>query len=208
MQPTESLPRPGTLGVRRKRLGDARGRRPARTGRRTVSPTSSAVARRGGFEARGPDATCARSPLPIPAGGPPPRSGSPRSRPEQGAEERSVPESHTAPGRSTPHRDGAHRTRRRAAAATASSASKMAVEGRSLGRFRFRCAVLGGGRSRHLGGRCPHCGSLPLACMVPAREETVAERALASITVIHTRLLSGVANQIVTWSAALILPTC
>lgn len=63
-----------------------------------------------------------RSPLPVAARGPPPRSGSPRPKPEQGAERGARAGQPHAPGPSPQHR-------RSAAAATAAPGSKMAARG-------------------------------------------------------------------------------
>ena len=79
---------------------------------------------RGGLAAEAPaQARGARSPLPVAARGPPPRSGSPWSRPEQGAGERGPCR------RAAPRRDWAHPTAAAAAAAAAALASKMATSG-------------------------------------------------------------------------------
>ena len=114
--------------------------------------------RRGGRAAEAPaQARGACSPLPVAARGPPPRSGSPCSRPEQGAGEWG-PRRRVAPRRDRAHPD-CHRCRRcRRRLCFQDGRSK----GRGHPRFRFRGAVSLGGVATALGGRADvACVSLP-----------------------------------------------
>lgn len=122
---------------------------------------------RGGRAAEAPvQARAARSPLPVAARGPPPRSGSPWSRPEQ--------------GRKSVARAGEPRCAGSEPTAPPPRRRRLSLQdGRSRGgrgecappRFRFRCAVLRGGRSSPPGGRRLRlaAASRPAGARAPAR---------------------------------------